>query len=328
MNVVKMKAVVCTAYGSPEVLKIKKIERPTPKNNEVLIKIKYASVTTADSMIRKGSPYIGRLFMGFNKPKYPVTGTGFAGEIMNIGKDVTLYKIGDEVFGESLFGAGSNAEYLCVSEDGVIEKKPENMSLEALASVCDGPLTSINFLRNLAKIKAGQNVLIIGASGALGTAAVQLAKHYGATVTGVCSTPNVEMVHSLGADKVIDYKMTDFTKNGKTYDIIYDTVGKSSFSKAKDSLTSKGIYLSPVLDFFLLLQVIKTSIFGTKKAMFDATGIRPVSELRILLQELKELLEKGKLKTVIDKRYSLEQIAEAHRYVDTGRKKGNVVISL
>lgn len=328
MNVVKMKAVVCTAYGSPEVLKIKKIERPTPKNNEVLIKIKYASVTTADSMIRKGSPYIGRLFMGFNKPKYPVTGTGFAGEIMNIGKDVTLYKIGDEVFGESLFGAGSNAEYLCVSEDGVIEKKPENMSLEALASVCDGPLTSINFLRNLAKIKAGQNVLIIGASGALGTAAVQLAKHYGATVTGVCSTPNVEMVHSLGADKVIDYKMTDFTKNGKTYDIIYDTVGKSSFSKAKDSLTSKGIYLSPVLDFFLLLQVIKTSIFGTKKAMFDATGIRPVSELRILLQELKELLEKGKLKTVIDKRYSLDQIAEAHRYVDTGRKKGNVVISL
>ena len=322
----KMKAIICTNYGGPEVLQLQKIEKPTPKNNEVLIKIKAASVTAADGMMRKGSPYLGRLFLGLTKPKYPITGTGFAGKIEQIGKDVKLFKVGDQVFGESVFGTGTNAEYLCVSEAGIIAKIPEDMTYEEVASICDGPLTSLNFLKRMAKIQKGQTVLINGASGALGTAAVQLAKHFGAEVTGVCSTVNLEMIKSIGADKVIDYKKEDFTKLGQRYDIIYDTVGKSSFSKCKNSLIQKGLYLSPVLGISLLFQMIKTTIIGSKKAMFDATGARPVSELRALLDELTEIMKIGNLKTIIDQRYSLENVAKAHQYVDTGRKKGNVVI--
>ena len=322
----KMKAIICTKYGSPSVLQLQEIEMPKPKENEVLIKIFASTVTAADGFIRKGTPYIGRLFMGLTKPKYPVTGTGFAGEIIAIGKSVTLFKIGDQVFGESIFGSGTNAEYLALQEDGIIAKKPENMSYEEVASTADGPLTSLNFLKDKAKIKAGQKVLINGASGSLGTAAVQLAKYFGAEVTGVCSTRNLELVKSLGADKVIDYTKEDFAKNREAYDIIYDTVGKSSFSKSKKALKSNGIYLSPVLDFGLLFQVVKTSIFGSKKAMFDATGVRPVADLKILLNELKELMELGKLKSVIDRYYSLDQVDMAHAYVEKGHKKGNVVI--
>ncbi len=326
MNTKKMKVVVCTKYGSPDVLQLKEVERPIPKDKEMLVKIKVSIVTAADSMMRKGVPYIGRLFMGLTKPKYPVTGTGFAGEVVALGKAVKRFEIGDEVFGESVFGAGTNAEYLLIQEDGVIAKKPQNMTFEAVAPTSDGPLTSLNLLRDKAKIKEGQSILIIGASGSLGTAGVQLAKHFGAKVTGVCSTSNLEMVKMLGADKVIDYTVVDFTKEAETYDIIYDTVGKSSFSKCKHVLSKHGIYLSPVLDFSSLFHMMTISVFSNKKVIFDATGMRPVPELRSLLHELKELMELGKLKSVIDRRYPLEQIVEAHEYVDTGHKKGNLVI--
>lgn len=323
-----MKAIVCTKYGSPGVLQLKEIEKPIPKSNEVLIRISSASVTAADSMMRKGSPYIGRLFIGLMKPKYPVIGTGFAGEVEAVGNEVTHFKKGNQVFGESIFGLGTNAEYVCVPEDGVLVLKPDNISHEEAAPVCDGALTSLNFLRDMAKIKHGQSVLIIGASGSLGTAAVQLAKHFGANVTGVCSTQNLQMVASLGADNVIDYTKEDFTETSQSYDIIFDTLGKRSFSDCKDSLTKKGIYLSPVLNMPLLLQMLWTSMFNSKKAMFSATGIRPAPELRELLNDLKIIFEAGKMNSVIDKRYSLAQTADAHSYVELGHKKGNVVLTM
>ncbi|MFT5983887.1 MAG: NADPH:quinone reductase-like Zn-dependent oxidoreductase, partial [Ulvibacter sp.] len=320
----KMKAIVCTKYGSPDVLQVQEVEKPRPKDNEVLVKIYSASITTAETMMRTGYPLIGRLFMGLTKPKHSIPGTGFAGKIEAVGKNVTAFKNGDSVFGESISTFGTYAEYVCVEEKGVLAIKPENITFEEAAVVGDGQITSLNFLKELANIQKGQSVLINGASGSLGTAAIQLAKHFGADVTGVCSTKNLEMVKSLGADLVIDYTTTDFTKNGQTYDVIYDTVGKSSFSSCKHSLTQKGIYMSPVLGFPLLFQMMKTSIIGDKKAMFSATGILPLEKVRSFLQEIKELMEAKKLKSVIDKSYSLELVADAHRYIDKGHKKGNV----
>lgn len=323
-----MKAVVSTAYGGPDVLRVKELKRPVPGEREVLVRVEAASVTRADTMMRTGIPYIGRLFIGIRKPKNPTPGTGFAGEIVTVGKDVKQFTVGDQVFGEVLFGSGTHAEYVCAPEDGVLAIIPDNMTYEEAAPVCDGALTSMNFLKDVANIQAGQRVLINGASGSLGTAAVQLAKYFGAEVTGVCSGPNIELVKSLGADKVIDYTKEDFTSNGQTYDIVYDTVGKSSFLRCKRALTEKGAYVSPVLGFPLLLQMLWTSLVGSKKAKFSATGIRPVSELRVLLNELVELIESGVIKSVIDRTYSLEEITHAHTYVDKGHKKGNVAIIL
>jgi NADPH:quinone reductase-like Zn-dependent oxidoreductase len=210
----------------------------------------------------------------------------------------------------------------------VLATLPNNMTYEEAAPVCDGALTSWNFLKDIGKIQSGQRVLINGASGSLGSAAVQIAHYFGAEVTGVCSTANLEMVKSLGADKVIDYTKEDFTKTGQTYDMIYDTVGKSSFSRCKGSLRENGVYLSPVLSLPLLFQMIWTSKVGNKKAKFSATGLRPPSELRVLLNELKEAIEAEKIKSVIDRSYPLEQTAEAHRYIDKGHKRGNVVITV
>ena len=324
----KMKAVVCTTYGSPDVLQLREVDKPIPKENEVLVQVQASTVTAADTMMRKADPFISRFFLGFTKPNNPITGTGFAGIVEEIGSSVQQFKAGDAVFGETGVDFSANAEYVCVSETGVLAKKPANMTFEEAATICDGPLTSLNFLKNLGNIQAGQKVLINGASGSLGTAAVQLAKHFGAEVSGVCSTANVELVQALGADQVIDYTKIDFTRAGQTYDIIFDTIGKSSFSRSKSVLKPTGLYLSPVLGLSLLLQMMQTSIIGTKKAKFSATGLLPVPELRKMLDELKEIIEAGQLKSVIDRRYALEQAAEAHRYVDTGRKKGNVVLTV
>lgn len=323
-----MKAIITTKYGSPNVLQLRNIEKPVPKDNEVLIKIHAATITTAETMMRTGYPLIGRLFMGLTKPKHAVSGSGFAGKIEGIGKKVQLFKIGDSVFGESLFHFGTYAEYVCIQEEGIIALKPENITYEDAAVVGDGPITSLNFLKKLARLQPGQRILINGASGSLGTAAVQLAKHYGAEITAVCSTRNLDLVKSLGADNVIDYTQEDFTINDKTYDVIYDTIGKSSFSKCKSSLTEKGAYISPVLGLPLLFQMLKTAIFGSKKALFSATGTLPVSTIRTFLQEIKKLMETGQLRSVIDKRYSLEQVAEAHRYIEKGHKTGNVVLRM
>ncbi len=322
-----MKAINVTKYGSPEVLVLQEVTKPMPKDNEVLIKISAASITTADGMMRTGTPYIGRLFTGISKPKNAIPGTGFAGVVESIGKDVHLYKKGDEVFGENITTFGTNAEYVCVSESGVITIKPENISFDEAAPISDGALTSINFLKNLGNIKAGQKVLINGASGSLGTAAVQIAKYYGAQVTGVCSTTNMELVKSLGADKVIDYTKNDFASTGQIYDIIYDTVGKSSFTKSKSALSKNGVYLSPVLGASLLNDAICSSMFGKKKAKFSATGFLPVPKLKALLQELVEIIEEGKLRSVIDKKYSFKQIAQAHTYIGKGHKIGNAILT-
>jgi len=322
----QMKAIVSTGYGGPEVLQLQLVDKPVPRENEVLVKIKSAAITTAETMMRTGYPLIGRLYMGFTKPKNAISGTSFAGEVEAVGANVSRFMIGDEVFGESLNTFGTYAEYVCIKADGIIANKPENVSFEEAATLGDGPITSWNFLQELIKLEVGQSILINGASGSLGTAAVQLAKHFGAEVTGVCSTQNVALVKSLGADEVIDYKKVDFTKTRKTYDFIYDTIGGSSFLKCKKLLNDGGAYLSPVLGMSLLFQMIWTSVFGNKKALFSATGMLPIEKVISFLDEIKVLVERGKLKSIIDKRYQIEETATAHQYIDTGRKKGNVVI--
>tara|TARA_R110002050_G_scaffold208476_3_gene344498 strand:- start:12694 stop:13791 length:1098 start_codon:yes stop_codon:yes gene_type:complete len=324
----KMKAIITTKYGSPKVLQLHEIPKPVPKENEILIKVKAASVTTADTMMRKGKPFYGRLFMGMTKPKYPISGTGFSGVVKSIGKNVSLFKEGDPVFGESVFGQGSNAEYLCIPENGLVALKPKKVSFEEASVLCDGPLTSWNYLKKMADVKSGQKVLVNGASGSLGSAAVQLADYLGADVTAVCSSPNLDLVKSLGADHTIDYTKVDFTKTEKRYDIIFDTVGKSSYLKCKKVLVKNGTYLSPVLSMPLLFQMLWTSIFSSKKVKFAATGLLAVPELGAMLNELTKLLMADKLKLIIDKRYPLHEVAKAHSYVDTGHKKGNVVVKL
>jgi len=321
-----MKAIIATGYGAPDVLKLQQVTKPQPKKNEVLVKVHVSSVTTADGMMRTGRPHFGRLVIGLSKPKHPIPGTGFSGVVEAVGENVKTFRPGDEVFGETTLGFSTNAEYFTIPENGVILPKPDNLGFTDAATFCDGHLTSLNFLKEIAQIKPGQKVLINGASGSLGTAAVQIAKYMGAEVTGVCSTRNVGLVKSLGADLVIDYTKKDFTKAGKKYDVVYDTVGKSSYSKSKSILSGSGLYVSPVLKFSLLLKMIWTSLFSKKKAKFSATGLHSDEDLRKQLAELVTIFKEGKLKTVIDRQYPLEKVAEAHTYIASGHKKGNVVI--
>lgn len=324
----KMRALIATGYGSTDVLELRAMARPTPKAGELLIKVHATNVTAADSMMRRGDPAYARLFLGLRRPKAEIPGTGLSGVVAAIGAGVTEFSAGDPVFGEAGLHFGAHAEYVCVPADGVILPKPDGLSFEDAAALCDGPMTSFNFLRRMADLQPGQAVLINGASGALGTAAVQLAKHFGAEVTGVCSGPNIELVRSLGADHVVDYTQDDFTCQQDRYDVIYDTVGKSSFARCKRALTADGVYLAPVLSLPLLLQMISTSLFGRKKAKFDATGLRPAVELRGFLVELTKLTTAGTLRSVIERVYRLDEIIEAHAHVDTGHKKGSIVVRM
>ena len=318
-----MKAIVQTKYGSPDVLQLEEVEKPTPKEDEVLIRIVATPATTADNAMLSG-PYLGRLFgMGLTRPNNPIPGTVLAGVVEEAGKEVTLFKEGDQVFGSTDLGFGCYAEYICLPEEDALVNKPANMTYEEAAAIVDGAITALPFLKEAGKIQSGQRVLINGASGSVGSAAVQLAKYFGADVTGVCSTSNLEFVKSLGADKVIDYTKEDFTKNGETYDIIYDTVGKTSFSGCKNSLKQKGLYLAGAGGLLEFVQMGWTSMIGSKKVIFGIA--RQKTEDLIFL---KELIEAGKIRSVIDRRYPLEQTAEAHGYVDKGHKKGNVVITL
>lgn len=321
-----MLASLTQKYGSPEVLKVTQVPKPKAKPNEIVVRVHASSVTAADMMMRRGAPIYGRLFLGILKPKNKISGTGFAGEIEELGSHVRNFKVGDRVFGETVFGFGSNAEFTCIPQEGLIMQMPEQLSFDAAATICDGPLTSMNFLKRLVDLRPGQRVLINGASGSLGTAAVQLAKYYAAHVTGVCSTSNQGMVSSIGADQIIDYTKVDFTKSHQTWDVIYDTVGKSSFSQCKQVLSENGTYLSPVLG-GTLFSMLWTSVFSSKKAKFSATGTLSKSILKQLLGKVIELVKSGNLDVIIDKRYQLDQIVEAHRYVETGHKKGNVILN-
>jgi NADPH:quinone reductase-like Zn-dependent oxidoreductase len=321
-----MNASIYVNYGSPEVLHIKEVVKPSPKHNEVLIKIYATTVTAADIMMRKGKPFIGRLYLGLTKPKRTILGFDFAGEIVEAGKDVASFKVGDKVFGGTTT-LGCYAEFACINVEDVIYTMPENITYQEAAPISGSAITVMNFLKGLAKIKKNDKVLINGASGSLGTYAVQIAKHFGAEVTGVCSTGNIEMVKSLGADRVIDYTKEDFTKGGEQYDIVFDTVGKIPFRWCKNSLTKNGVYLSSVLSFPLVFHIMWTSLFNGKKAMSSSTGMLPVKTRLEYFMQLKELLKMGKIKTVIDHHYPLSQLTEAHKFVEKGHKKGNIIIN-
>ena len=323
-----MKAIEYTKYGSPEVLQLKDVEKPLPKDNEILLRIHATTVTATECTFRKGEPFMSRLFTGLLSPKIKRLGEELSGKIEDVGNNVKLFKKGDLIFGTAGPTFGANAEYICIPEDGVVAIKPININYNEAAASIDGFLTALPFLRDTGNIQSGQKVLINGASGSVGAAAVQVAKYYGAEVTGVCSTTNVELVKTIGADNVIDYTKDDFTKTSQTYDIIFDTVGKTSFSRCKSSLKQNGIFLESGIGFGIIPLVLWTSIFGGKKAKIAATGLRSPKERTKDLIFLKKLMESGKIKPVIDKTYTMEQIAEAHRYVDKGHKKGNVAIKV
>ncbi len=320
-----MKAIVYEKYGTPEVLHLKEVEKPTPKDNELLVKIHATTVTKYDCWARSSTAPPGfwlpsRIASGFRKPKQPILGTELAGEIEWLGKDVKGFKIGDQVFGFTS-RLGAYAEYMCLPEKGVAIK-PANMTYEEAVAVVQGGLTALYFLRK-GNIQSGQKVLIFGASGGIGIYAVQLAKYYGAEVTGVCSIPKLEMVKSLGADKVIDYTKEDFTKNSQTYDIIFDTVGKTSVSRSLRSLEEKGLYIFATFGLVMLIRAFWLTRKSSKRAIFGF-----IEESAEDLLFLKELIEAGEIKPVIDRSYPLEQTAKAHRYVETGHKKGSVVITI
>jgi NADPH:quinone reductase-like Zn-dependent oxidoreductase len=331
----KMRAIIYTKYGPPEVLQLKEIEKPTPKDTEVLIRVYAAPVSFGDVMARnfkKISPrkftmplplwLLTRMYFGFTKPRIRILGSAFAGKIEAVGKNVKLFKEGDQVFGYRGQRFGAYAEYLCMPEDRMVAIKPTNMTYEEAAVVPYGTLMALSLLRKV-NIQKGQKVLINGASGGIGSAAVQLAKYFGAEVTGVCGTPRLEFVKSLGADKIIDYTKEDFTEDGETYDLIFDILGKSSLSRCKNSLNQDGCYLLASFKMKQLFQMLWTSIIGNRKVIC-AMASEKVEDLIFI----KELVETGTIKSIIDKRFPLEQTAEAHRYVEEGQKTGNVVITM
>ena len=312
-----MKAIVCTKYGPPDVLQVREVEKPTPKDNQLLVRIHATTVTSGDVRVRKADPFIVRFFAGLTRPKKPILGSDVAGVVEAVGKSVKRFKVGDPVFGG---GVHTYAEYTCLKEEGPRAIKPINMTFDEAAAIPWGGGCSLYFLRR-GNIGKGQRVLVYGASGSLGTAAIQLAKYFGAEVTGVCSTANLDLVRSLGADKVVDYTKQDFTEPG-AYDLIYHTVGKISFSKSLRSLKKGGSYVS-ALSLLPILRRPRAWISGRKKVIGGIAKVKAED-----MAFLKEIVEMGHLRAVIDRRYPLDQMAEAHRYVEKGHKKGNVVITL
>ncbi|MBN2089288.1 NAD(P)-dependent alcohol dehydrogenase [candidate division KSB1 bacterium] len=330
-----MRAMIVTKYGSPEVLQLSGVAKPVPKDTEILVRIQATSVGYGDIVARNfkaiaprkfNMPLLfwlfAKIYFGFSKPKIKILGSEFAGEIESVGKHVTLFKPGDQVFGYLGQGMGAYAEYRCMPENGCVTIKPANLTFEEAAVVPYGAIMALNLLRK-AKIQPGQNVLINGASGGIGSAAVQIAKHFGAEVTGVCGTLRLEFVKSLGADNVIDYTREDFTQNGETYDLIFDILGKISFARCKNSLKQNGIYLLASFKMKQLYQMLWTSLKGGRRVV---CAIAPGNTEDLL--SVKTLIEAGNIKAIIDKRFPLEQAAEAHRYVEAGHKQGHVVITV
>ena len=322
-----MRAIVWTKYGPPDVLQLKEVAKPTPKDKEVLIRIDATTVTTADCDLRSLNIPIAlrlpiRLYLGFRRPRISIPGQELAGEIEAVGKDVTRFRKGDQVFAWTGFRLGAYAEYTCLPEGGFVTIKPSNMTYEEAAALSVGGLEAVHFLRN-SNIQSGEKVLINGAGGSIGTFAVQLARYFGAKVTAVDSTEKLDMLRSIGADQVIDYAQEDFTKSGETYDVIYDVIGKSSFSRSLDLLKQNGRYLLGNPGLSLRVRGRSTSMRNGKKVLLWE-GSRTPDDINFL----KQLIEAGKIKPVIDRHYPMEQIAEAHHYVETGQKKGNVVITM
>ncbi|MCM3633476.1 MULTISPECIES: NAD(P)-dependent alcohol dehydrogenase [Paenibacillus] len=320
-----MKAMVQHSYGSPEVIVLQEIAKPSPGSKEILIRLRAAAVGPSDCAFRKGDPFMIKLIYGLSKPKFAIGGCEFAGVVEAIGSEVKHIEAGDRVLGMSVKNFGAYAEYICLSEDSPLAVIPDNITFEEAVGICDGGATALTFLRDKAKLRKGQKVLINGASGAVGIYAVQLAKYYGAEVTGVCSAGNVGLVRNAGADFTIDYTQEDFTRMDKTYDVIFDAVGKRSFSACKPVLASKGIYLTTEPKLSIVLQMLWTSLFKGKKAVFATAGLM---QNKANLTFLMELASNGTLNAVIDRRYPLEHLPDAHQYVETERKKGNVIITI
>ena len=321
-----MKAIICAKYGPPEVLKLEEVPKPAPKDDEVLVKVYATTVNRTDDAILRAKPFFMRFITGLSKPKKQTPGTEFAGDIEAVGRDVAMFKAGDKVFGFDDTGSGSHAQYLTIRENQGIATIPVNTTYEQAAASIEGAHYAYNAI-NKVKLQSGQRALVNGATGAIGSAAVQLLKYYGVYVTAVCSTENMELVKSLGADKAIDYTIDDFTKDKEKYDFVFDAVGKSSFAKCKPLLKSAGVYISSDLGYMaqnlflpLITPVIKPLI-GNHKTIFPLP-----TDIRGSIYFIKKLIETGEFKAVIDRKYQLEQIVEAYRYVETGQKTGNVVI--
>jgi NADPH:quinone reductase-like Zn-dependent oxidoreductase len=318
-----MRAVVYDRYGGPDVQRLEDVERPVPLEDEVLVKIHATTVTRTDCGVRSGKPFIIRLFFGLLRPKERILGTELAGEVQAVGAAVSEFAIGDQVFGStSAFRSGAHAEFICLRESAPLAHKPVGLTFEEAAAVTDGAILALMGLE-AAHIRKGQRIVIYGASGAIGTAGVQLAKYFEANVTAVCNTKNLELVRSLGADTVIDYSLEDFTKNGETYDVVFDAVGKHSFSRCRGSLNRGGAYVATD-GFHNLFLALWTSRIGDKRALFPL----PPQYTKKNVLFLKELIEAGQYRAVIDRRYPLEEVVEATRYVETQQKTGNVVLTV
>jgi NADPH:quinone reductase-like Zn-dependent oxidoreductase len=320
-----MKAIVVTKYGSPDVLRIEEVSKPVPRENELLIRIEATVAADPDCAFRRGKPIVSRLFTGITKPKH-IPGDVFAGVVEKPGS--SEFKRGDKVYGSSGTYFGTNAQYIALPEDEAVAPMSDNVTFEEAAAISEGSLTALPFLRDHAKLKTGQRILINGASGGVGVYAVQLAKFFGAHVTAVCGASNVELMKTLGADKVIDYTKEDFTQTSVRYHVIFDAVGKSTFKKCKKALTPNGIYISTVPTAGLMLTMMFTSKSKGKKAVFAATGLRIPAEKKRDLVFLNSLIEQGKLIAVIGESFSLEQMAKAHRYVETGHKRGGAAVRI
>lgn len=319
-----MKAIVYTKYGSPDVLELKEVEKPVPKDNEILVKVKATTVNRTDCAMLRAKPFIMRFLTGLFKPTNPILGTEFAGEVEAVGAAVVSFKAGDKIFGFDDQGLKAYAQYITLSENKPLTTIPGNITYEQAAASCEGTHYAYNMI-NKVNLKSGQKVLVNGASGGIGSAAVQLLKYFGAEVVAVCNTKNIELVKGLGADRVIDYMAADFTKEDQKYDFILDTVGKSSFTKCRPLLNPGGAYISSELGWMSqnIFFALVTPIIGSKKVIFPIP-----KDIKASISLIKKLTEEGKFKAVIDRKYPLEQIAEAFRYVETGQKTGNVLISL
>jgi len=321
-----MKAAVSRRYGPPDAVTVADVPRPEPRDDEILVRVRAAAVGVVDGLARRGSPWYARVHFGLRRPRFPVLGCDFAGQVEAAGPAVTRFGVGEAVFGTIAPRFGAHAEYVCLPEHGAVAPKPANMSYPEAAALADA--TALCFLRDKAGLRAGQAVLVNGASGAVGTAAVQLARHFGATVTGVCSGPHLRLVRKLGAESVVDYTRTDFSRAGRRYDVIFDVAGTSSFGRCRRALNPGGVYLTTAPSPAIFVQMPWTARFGSRRAVVAFTGLRAAAEKHKDLLVIRELAEASALVPVVGACYPLARIADAHRRVDAGHKKGTIVVTM